>query len=190
MFFFIHFLFRLSVSLFFCSFLLLYYFYCLFFGSFLFVCSFIIFLCFMLLFFLLFSFLNTFVKICFLAQIGRPVFNRDPLCVNPAPTAAAGRNRFGSIRLGSVIFEKSLFRFGSVRKYDFPGSTRFGLRFLDASWLGPVRLGSVPRPVPAGSRIKCVGSVRPVRFGFSFLPVSSKAASARAAYFVANRHLL
>ena len=51
---------------------------------------------------------------------------------------------------------------------------RFGLRFLDASWLGPVRFGSVPRPVPARSRIKRFGSVRfgPVRFGFLFLPVS------------------
>ena len=56
----------------------------------------------------------------------------------------------------------------------FPGSTRFGLRFSDASWLGPVRFGSVPRPVPAGSRIQRFGSVRPVRFGsvsYSFLHV-------------------
>ena len=32
-------------------------------------------------------------------------------------------------------------RFGSVRKNSCPGSTRFGLRFLGASWLGPVRFG-------------------------------------------------
>ena len=49
------------------------------------------------------------------------------------------------------------------------------MRFSDASWLGLVRFGSVPRPVPrpvpAGSRIKRFGSVRPVWFGFLFLPV-------------------
>ena len=60
----------------------------------------------------------------------------------------------------------------------FPGSTRFGLRFSDAWWLGPVRFGLFPRPVPAGSRIKRFGSVRfgsvrpirPVRCGFFLLP--------------------
>ena len=83
----------------------------------------------------------------------------------------AGRNRFVSIRFGSRLFENSSVRFGSVWTIIFPGSTRFGLRFSDASWLGPVRFGSVPRPVPAGSRIKRFGSVRPVRFGFLFLPV-------------------
>ena len=82
----------------------------------------------------------------------------------------AGRNRFGSVpdffenssvRFGSV-------RFGSVRTIQFPGSTRFGLCFSDSSWLGPVRFGSVPRPVPAGSEIKRFGSVWFGRFG-SFL---------------------
>ena len=42
----------------------------------------------------------------------------------------------------------------------FLGSTRFSLRFSDSSWLGPVRFGSVPRPVPAGSRIKRFDSDR------------------------------
>ena len=50
-------------------------------------------------------------------------------------------------------------RFGSVRKMFFPGPTRFGLRFSDASWLGPVRCGSFPRTVPAGSGM--------VRFGLA-----------------------
>ena len=59
----------------------------------------------------------------------------------------------------------NIYRFGSVRKHIFPGSTRFGLRFSDASWLGPVRSGSLPRPVPAGSRINRFGSVRFGRFG-------------------------
>ena len=40
----------------------------------------------------------------------------------------------------------------------FSDSMRFGLRLLNASWLGPVRFGSFPRPVPAGSRIKRFGS--------------------------------
>ena len=39
----------------------------------------------------------------------------------------AGRSRFGLIRFGSVIFEKSSFRFGSVRCGNcFSGSMRFG----------------------------------------------------------------
>ena len=71
------------------------------------------------------------------------------------------------------LFESSSVRFGSVRKMMFPGSTRFGFRFPDASWLGPVRFGSVQRPVLAGSRIERFGSVRPVRFGFLFLPAST-----------------
>ena len=74
----------------------------------------------------------------------------------------------GSVRFGSGLFEKSSVRFGSANHLS--GSTRFGLRFLNVSWLGPVRFGSVPRPVPAVSRIKWFGSVRPVRFGFFFLP--------------------
>ena len=82
----------------------------------------------------------------------------------------SGRNWSGSIRFGSVIFEKSSFRFGSVWQFYVYGSMRFGLRFLNALWLGPVRFGSFPRPVPAGSRIKRFGSVRPVRFGFLLLP--------------------
>ena len=84
------------------------------------------------------------------------------------PDSFSKIHRFGSVRFGSV-------RFGSVRKNVFPGSTRFGLPFSDASWLGPIRFGSVPRPVPAASGIKWFGSVRfgpvrPVRFGFLFLP--------------------
>ena len=54
----------------------------------------------------------------------------------------------------------------------FPGSTRFGLRFSDASWLCPIRFGPFLRPVPAGSRIKRFSSVRFGRFGsdsYSFL---------------------
>ena len=45
---------------------------------------------------------------------------------------------------------------------------RSGLLFFNASWFGPVRFDLVPRPVPAGSRIKRFGSVRPVRFGVLF----------------------
>ena len=59
-------------------------------------------------------------------------------------------------------------RFGSEKL--FPGSTRFGLLFSDASWLGPVRFDSFQHPVPAGFRITRFGSVRPVRFGFLFPP--------------------
>ena len=76
--------------------------------------------------------------------------------------AYPGRNRFGSIRFGSVTFEKSSVRFGSVRKHVFPGSMRFGLPFSDASWLGPVRFGLFPHPVP-----ELNGSVR---FGSVLIP--------------------
>ena len=51
-------------------------------------------------------------------------------------------------------------------------SMRFGLHFLNASWFGPVRFGSAPRSVPAGSETKRFGSVRFGRFGsvsYSFL---------------------
>ena len=48
---------------------------------------------------------------------------------------------------------------------------RFSLRFLNASWFGPLRFGSVPRSVSAGSEIKRFGSVRPIRFGLLFLPL-------------------
>ena len=78
----------------------------------------------------------------------------------------------GSVRFVSVPDCSKINRFGSVRKLICPGSTLFGLRFSDASWLGPVRFGSFPRPVPAGSGIKRLGSVRLCRFGsvsYSFL---------------------
>ena len=65
--------------------------------------------------------------------------------------------RFGAIRFGSGLFENSSVRFGSVRQFMLPGSMRFGLRFSDPSWFGPVRFGSVPRPVPAGSGMKRFG---------------------------------
>ena len=84
----------------------------------------------------------------------------------------SGRNRFGSIRFGCGLLNYSSFRFNSVRNMIFPGSTRFGLRFSDASWLGPVRFGSFPRSVPAVFRITRFGSVRLGRFGsvsYSFL---------------------
>lgn len=75
------------------------------------------------------------------------------------------------VRFGSVPHFSKNNRFGSVRfGNSFSGSTRFGLRFSDASWLGPVRFGSVRfrvrfRPVP-----EFIVSVRPVRLGFLFLP--------------------
>ena len=90
-----------------------------------------------------------------------------------------GRNRFGSIRFGSGLFDNSSVRFGLVRKITFPGSTRFGLLFWMRS--GSVRFGSVRfrvrfRPIPEfnGSvRFGSAGSVRLVRFGFLFLPAIS-----------------
>ena len=84
----------------------------------------------------------------------------------------SGRNRFGSIRFGSTIFEQNLVwvRFGLA--IVLSGSMRFGMRCLTALRFGQVRFDSVPRPLPAGSRTKRFGLVRPVRFGsvsYSFL---------------------
>ena len=46
----------------------------------------------------------------------------------------------GSVRFVSVPDFSTII--GSDRKMSFPGSTRFGLRFSDASWLGSVRFAS------------------------------------------------
>ena len=72
------------------------------------------------------------------------------------PSSLALRRK-ESVRFVSVPDFSTILWFGSVRQIAFPGSTQFGLRFSDAAWLGPVRFGSVPRRVPAGSRIKQFG---------------------------------
>ena len=83
----------------------------------------------------------------------------------------SGRNRFGSIRFGSGLFESSSVRFGSVwfGTFSFSGPTRFGLRLSDASWLGLVRFGSIRfhirfRPVPDLNGSVRFGSAGSVRF--------------------------
>ena len=77
-------------------------------------------------------------------------------------TPNTGRNRFGSIRFGSGLFENSSVRFGSIRfgseKIIFP--IWRGSACVFRTRRGSVRFGSVPRPVPAGSR-----SNQTVRFG-------------------------
>ena len=110
------------------------------------------------------------------------------------PSQATGRIARNQDWKESVRFDSFRFRtfrkfIGSVRFGNyFPGSTRFGLRFSDASWLGPVRFGSFPRPVPAGSRIKRFGSVR---FGGSvrFL-IPSCYASCVALFDLSDNHIL
>ena len=72
----------------------------------------------------------------------------------------------GSVRFVSVPDFSTIHRLGSVRTIICSGSTRFGPRFSDASWVGPVRFGSFRRLVLAGSRITRFGSVRPIRYGF------------------------
>ena len=93
------------------------------------------------------------------------------------PTKLSGRNRFGSVRFDSRLFDNSSVRFGSILKSVYPGSTRFGLRCCGCAVArsGSVRFGSIPPSVPIGSRIKRFGSIRfgrfgSVRFGLSFLP--------------------
>ena len=80
-----------------------------------------------------------------------------------------GRDRFGSIRFRSGIFIASV-RYGSVRTIICTDSTRFGLRFSDASWLVPVRFCSFPRPVPKLNGSARFGSVRLGSVSYSFLP--------------------
>ena len=58
-----------------------------------------------------------------------------------------GSVRFGSVRFGSGLSEHSSVRFASVRFVICPCSAQFGLRFSDASWLGPVWFGLFPHPV-------------------------------------------
>ena len=80
--------------------------------------------------------------------------------VGLAVSCANGKNRKEPVRSDLFRFRtlmKSSFRLGSVRTIIFPASKRFGLVFSDASWLGPVRFPSV----------------RPVQFGFLFLPARS-----------------
>ena len=65
-------------------------------------------------------------------------------------------------------------RFGSVRKIRFPGSTRFGLRFSDTLWLGPVRFSSASGFGRFQNQTFRFGSVRFCRFGsvsYSFLNI-------------------
>ena len=97
-------------------------------------------------------------------------FPRPPRLSRPRAGARKDPVRFDSFRfrtfrqlIGSVWFRSDRFVLSS---------TRFGRHFSDASWLCPVRIGSFPRPVSAGSRIKRFGSVRFGRFGsvsYSFL---------------------
>ena len=92
---------------------------------------------------------------------------------------------YGDSRKEPVRFDSFRFRFlsrkfvgsvqfGLVRKICFPVRRCSASVFLDALWLEPVHLGSVQRPVPAGSEIMRFCSVRFGRFGsvsYSFLLV-------------------
>ena len=76
-------------------------------------------------------------------------------------------NRKDTVRFDSFRFQTFRKLIGSVpfgSEIYVSGSTRFGLRFSDTPWLGPVRFGSVPRPVPACSGIKRFRSAGSVRF--------------------------
>ena len=86
--------------------------------------------------------------------------------VRVVPANISGRNRFDSFRLCNCRIILCSIRFGSVRfgsAIICSGSMRFGLCCSCASWLGPVRFGSV----------------WPVRFGFLFLPGISSIGSVR-----------
>ena len=106
-------------------------------------------------------------------QTNRKIFQGEPRGLRGAAGRAQSRKepvRFDSFRLHNFWTIIVLVRFGLA--IVFSASMRFGLRFFNASWFRPVRFGSVPRPVLAGSKIKRFGSVRFGRFGpvsYSFL---------------------
>ena len=86
----------------------------------------------------------------------------------------AGRNWFGSIRFGSGL--STIHRFGSVRFGKMFFSIRRGSACFFRTHCGSVRFGTVRFrvrfwPVPKLYGSVGFGSVRPVRFGFLFLPV-------------------
>ena len=86
-----------------------------------------------------------------------------------------GRNRFGSIRFGSVILEKSSVRFGSVRfgsetyvsLFDAVRPAFFGRVVARSS---SVRFGSASGSGRFRNYTVRFSSVRLVRFGFLLLP--------------------
>ena len=79
----------------------------------------------------------------------KPYFRREPV-------------RFDSFLFRNFRKVIVLVRFGLA--INCPGSTRFGLRFSEESWLGPVRFRVLFRPVP-----KLSGSVRFGSVSYSFL---------------------
>ena len=76
----------------------------------------------------------------------------------------------GSVRFVSVPDFSKIVRFGSVRFGNLVFPVRRGSACGFQTRRGSVRFDSVPRPVPAGFRIIQFGQVRPVRFGFLFIP--------------------
>ena len=104
----------------------------------------------------------------------RHVYHTSPQSWNSRERSSPGRNRFGSIRFGSVIYDNSSDRFGSVRKFscsrfDAVRPAFFG-RVVVRS--GSVRFVSASGSSPFQNLTVRLGSVRPVRLGFLFLPVS------------------
>ena len=85
----------------------------------------------------------------------------------------------GSVRFVSVPdFENCSVRFGLA--IYLSGSMWFGLRFVNASWFGPVRFRLRFRPVPELSGSVRFGSAGPVRFLIpSCLPGAREAADER-----------
>ena len=79
-------------------------------------------------------------------------------------TSHTFREGTGSVRFVSVPDFSKSHRFGSVRKNSFLGSTRVGLRFSDASWLGPVRFLSVSGSGRSQNSTVGFGSAGSVRF--------------------------
>ena len=76
------------------------------------------------------------------------------------------REGTGSVRFVSVPDFSKIDRFGSVRNYvSWFDAVRPAFSGRVVARSGLVRFTSFPCPVPAGSRIKQFGSVRPVRFG-------------------------
>ena len=73
-------------------------------------------------------------------EAGEKARDSADVCV-PLATFRQEPVRFDSFRFRTFRQIIGSVRFGSVRRQYSSGSTRLGLRFSDASWLGPVRFG-------------------------------------------------
>ena len=107
------------------------------------------------------------IMIMIIIMSSRPPFSP---CASARACTRKEPARFDSFRFRTFRKFIGSVRFSSVLKIRCPGSTRFGLRFSNAPWLGPVRFGSASGSGRIQNLTVRFDSVQPVRLGFLFLP--------------------